>query len=42
MKKIFIALAIVFATGIFTGCSEEEVTPTRSEGESDMPVGGGI
>ena len=42
MKKIFIVLAIVFATGIFTGCSDEDVTPSRSEGESDLPVGGGI
>jgi hypothetical protein len=42
MKKIFIAIAIIFATGIFTGCSEEEVTPSRSDGESEMPIGGGI
>ena len=42
MKKVLIALAIVFAAGIFTGCSDEEVTPTRSSGESDLPVGGGI
>lgn len=42
MKKIFIAIAIVFATGIFTGCSDEEVTPSRSDGEPEMPIGGGI
>jgi hypothetical protein len=42
MKKIFIAIAIIFATGIFTGCSEEEVNPSRSDGESEMPIGGGI
>jgi hypothetical protein len=42
MKKLFIAIFIVIASGIFTGCSEEEVTPSRSDGESEMPIGGGI
>jgi hypothetical protein len=43
MKKLFIVLAIVFASGIFTGCSEEEVAPSsRSDGESALPRDGGI
>jgi hypothetical protein len=42
MKKIIIAIAIVFASGIFTGCSEEEVSPSRSDGESALPRDGGI
>jgi hypothetical protein len=43
MKKIIIAIVIVFASGIFTGCNEEEVAPSsRSDGESALPRDGGI
>jgi hypothetical protein len=42
MKKLLIVLSFILASGIFTGCAEEDITPADEHGTMEKPSDNGL